>query len=547
MATSSGQNDDIEPIPTTSSAGEPAQATSSVGRCQPAADLTEAIETGRWYQVSDLLNATPLRELPRNVCSVRDKRTRETVLHWLAKRGGADQLGLLIEHMGGEPSVQDATGNTPLHDCLRAVHEEGGVMQETKQEKFISVWDTVVHNALIWWKSRQEIVRSAETKTDAELKTDAVCFLRSCIVNQQGLTALQYAAALGLTDCVQVMLATDNVFLRQVEEEPEQPAGESDPEEEQALLSENTGPRNYEIDITGLLPEYSVDPNQLDGDGKGKKGPANTKEIEMKTMTAKSTKKVTAPKPVNSSEKSLVEVVAAMESRALAGALLERVPLITLTQHQWRVYQFFSWAWLVVHFGLMVPRTMQSGYQFQRLKNSTAPLGPILPPSPLEYVIGVYAVFILVHMHLWFLTTRTRNVNETLREDAGICSLFTVLVEGVSNNLEMIIETSFVILAFLSVAVKLVATPHWVFAGVEGFFLLCGWFMMLIPLRIYRPIHQIISVMKHVALADLFPWGILYCVLTIGFASGIQLQVCVRVRVCVCVVGMYGMLALGKF
>ncbi len=48
-----------------------------------------------------------------------------------------------------------------------------------------------------------------------DLQHDALQYLRSEICNNLGLSVLQYASFLSLTDCVQVMITENDIFVKQ--------------------------------------------------------------------------------------------------------------------------------------------------------------------------------------------------------------------------------------------------------------------------------------------------------------------------------------------
>ena len=177
----------------------------------------------------------------------------ETALHIAAQLGDSSSLEALIER-GGDLSVRDdEDGHTPLHDCLQQVYFEGGITEE-KCDKFIRIWNTVVEKAVQWWCLKQgEKCKPPAHGSEEYLKLQckAVYYLRSLIKNNDGLSVLQFAADRGLITCVQTMLSTKGVFVRQTKAIKNQLT---------KSLEEGT---LHEIDVTNLCPEYFVKKTSL--------------------------------------------------------------------------------------------------------------------------------------------------------------------------------------------------------------------------------------------------------------------------------------------
>ena len=135
---------------------------------------------------------------------------KETALHLATKLGNTQIVKELIRH-GGDLSSQDKDGQTPLHDCLQQVHFEGGSEEKAKCQKFIRVWNGIVEEAVTWWRRKHSTLK--EIKTYYSCQQTAVYYLRSCILNKDKDSVLDYGAVMGLTPCVQEMLITKDVFV----------------------------------------------------------------------------------------------------------------------------------------------------------------------------------------------------------------------------------------------------------------------------------------------------------------------------------------------
>ena len=172
----------------------------------------------------------------------------ETVLHMVAQLGDSSTLAYLIKH-GGDLSIKDLEDkHTPLHDCLQQVYFES-INTEEKCDKFIEIWNTVVEKAVRWWVREKQEEPANGSKEYLKVQRKAIYYLRSCIKNKYGLSVLQFAADRGLVMCVQTMLSTKGVFVTETMERTKKGKLE----------------KVYEIDVTNLCPEYSVEEKVMYG------------------------------------------------------------------------------------------------------------------------------------------------------------------------------------------------------------------------------------------------------------------------------------------
>ena len=138
---------------------------------------------------------------------------KETPLHLATKLGNTQIVKELIRH-GGDLSSQDKDGQTPLHDCLQQVHFEGGSEEKAKCQKFIRVWNAIVEEAVTWWCLKHSTLKEIKgSERYYSYQRTAVYYLRSCILNKDKDSVLDYGAVMGLTPCVQEMLITKDVFV----------------------------------------------------------------------------------------------------------------------------------------------------------------------------------------------------------------------------------------------------------------------------------------------------------------------------------------------
>ena len=110
------------------------------------------------------------------------------------------------------------------------------------------------------------------------------------------------------------------------------------------------------------------------------------------------------------------------------------------------------------------------------------------------------------------------------KEDKGILSYVTWVVKHSLNQAEILTELAFAGLSWTMVFAKITSVDAENYAWIKGCLLLFGWLILLVPLRSYSPVYQLIQVLKYIAMFDVFPWILLYMTINSAFAAAIQLQ-----------------------
>ena len=318
-----------------------------------------------------------------NIFHANDKMSNgETSLHLAAKQLSISVLEELIKH-GGDLSLRDEDGHTPLHDCLQQVYFEGeGVEDGQKCDKFIRIWNKVVDEAVTWRCTKQELgTDSKRLAMNPEkylpLQYKAVYYLRSCIKNNSGLTVLQYAADRGLVPYVQAMLTTKDAF----------------------FISSKTK-MDFKIDVTNLCQEYSVPAKNL-----------YTKRewsvLHQKGEHKEEAEDDTEEKEGNEELFTFMDALTIVKPGEKAGEILEPIPMITLTKLQWHIYQWFSIIWMLIHFLLMSYITCQSRNEVPTTRKGF--LEKSAATSKLDAVILFYSLFVLLLNFLVKITIKCRS------------------------------------------------------------------------------------------------------------------------------------------
>ena len=216
---------------------------------------------------------------------------------------------------------------------------------------------------------------------------------------------------------------------------------------------------------------------------------------------------------------SLLDALVEVRPPNKAGEILESIPMIKLTQLEWKISQRIIFGWGVMHILLMILITMV-------MENKEG--------SPKWYIdgslIGVLYASIISSSHLIVKIIRfagkkpkgqaqkfvkdSIKLYEKVQDDEGI-------LKKVFEHTALIVELLFTILAWTVFFLKITLSGS---VWAKGFFLLFGWLMLLIPMTSYGPVYKIISVLKYIIIRDMMPWIMIYITISIGFAMAIKLQ-----------------------
>ena len=488
----------------------------------------------------------------------------ETVLHIAAKQGNVDMIEKIV-NLGGDLSYQDNDGHTPLHDCLQQVYLEGGFSSPERCDKFKDVWKKVVDVAVIWWCGPSILdvpLPDKGSERYQKYKRSAVYCLRSLLRNNKGHSVLQYAARRGLSDCVAVMLTTEDVFVRR---KPNRKLlSETVPHKKFCAWSEcccscvwpcccvtniNKQENEYEIEISNLSPEYEFDFTESEDYDK-------VEAIRDKVKSYKG-KKTT-----------FVEILAAVKPALKASEVLQCVPMFRITKWQWRIYQWFGILWLITHCIIMgftsknttddVQRhspvephgNVENEQSYGNITNGTAVSGQSLESfarvvrTGFDVFVPIYATFLFICLALvpfvfivYKLVEKYRQKSPEIpyrepsykqydeyTEDRGvILSLISNVIHKLLGKMTIVLSTLFFIFSWYQFALQAQKNSS-EYAWVKGVFLFLGWLIVLIPARTFRPIYVFLSTLKSIVIKDMLPFVLFYLTITIAFSCAVQLQ-----------------------
>ena len=492
----------------------------------------------------------------------------ETVLHIAAKQGNVDMIEKIVK-LGGDLSYQDNDGHTPLHDCLQQVYLEGGFSSPEACNKFKDVWEKVVDVAVIWWCGPSVLdvpLPDKGSERYQKYKRSALYCLRSLLRNIKGHSVLQYAARRGLSDCVTIMLTTEDVFVRSK-------LSEKKIVHEKCcacskcccsccglirrscccVTNTNKHENEYEIEMTNLSPEYEFDFIESE-DYK-----------ESQTMRDKVLR-------YKGKKTTFVEILATVKPALKASEVLQCVPMFRIAKWQWRIYQWVGTLWLFTHCFIMVWASLNKTEYVQRnptelgenmeneqssanTTNGTALSGQSVESfvwGSFDIFVPIYATFLFIALtfvpfvymvykwHTWcsrWCTWYSRQTSPEIpygepsykqydeyTEDRGvILSLISSLIQNLLEKMTMMLSTLFFIFSWYQFALQSQKGSS-EYAWVKGVFLFLGWLIVLIPARTFRPIYTFLSTLKSIVVKDMLPFVLFYLTITIAFSCAVQLQ-----------------------
>ena len=94
------------------------------------------------------------------------------------------------------------------------------------------------------------------------------------------------------------------------------------------------------------------------------------------------------------------------------------------------------------------------------------------------------------------------------------------VISFISDHTALGLESLFTLFALTLLVSKMIGD----YVCINGFFLLFGWLMLLIPMTSFERIYKLISVLQYIISNDMFPWILMYIPLSVGFAMAIKLQ-----------------------
>ena len=291
----------------------------------------------------------------------------ETAMHIAAKIGSTEMMTLLV-NLGGDYAARDEDGNTPLHHLLEFISLEGIEKMEDKTKFFLKAWNSTVENSVIWWCNRLDRKLPEEDSIlYQQMKQDAMYSLRSEITDEMGLTVLEYAATLGLPECVQIMLTHRKVFITEKSRKNVQ-------DQELKGLKLKRGKKakpEYEIDVSNLMPEFSSRVKTTYDTPYGKDLLNILKEKPTKKATegehsrlswlwSEEPTKTEKLRSIGKRPRNFLDTLSKVKPSNIISEELGSFPMGELAKRQWFIYQIFIIVTMALHIVAMAWYTYES-------------------------------------------------------------------------------------------------------------------------------------------------------------------------------------------
>ena len=485
----------------------------------------------------------------------------ETAMHIAAKIGSTEMMTLLV-NLGGDYAARDEDGNTPLHHLLEFISLEGIERSENKTKLFLNAWKTTTENSVIWWcKLLGRNLPDQDTIMHQQMTHDAMYCLRSEITNNEGLTVLEYAAVIGLPECVQIMLTDEDVFVNQkprtknendkkteeTKKRKEKENGQKTEEmkhrnkKEEHKRTDKTGePRKnmkpeYEIEVSNLIPEFNCKIKTTYDTRYGR----DIRRI-LSTTPLKKKHGPKADQKIGRPPHSFLETLSRVKPPMKINEEISSFPMEELVRHQWFLYQWFMLVAIGIHMAVMIWYTHESQTSISgQGENKTIPNRNNIDTTSSDFIMMLYAVIYSSICVVTFLYSKIQQtlegtvvygdlepLTEYAEERDALLNYFTRAVSLIVEKLPIIIRAVFTVLAILLLSFSRLwddfTVEHYLWT--KGGVILSGWIIILVQGRGYAPIYYFISVLKYIFVKNMVPFLLFYIILTYGFGCAIQLQ-----------------------
>ena len=485
----------------------------------------------------------------------------ETSMHIAAKIGSTEMMTLLV-NLGGDYAARDEDGNTPLHHLLEFISLEGIERSENKTKLFLNAWKTTTENSVIWWcRLLGRNLPDQDTIMHQQMTHDAMYCLRSEITNNDGLSVLEYAAVIGLPECVQIMLTDEDVFVSQkprkinedgkkTEERKKRKEKEDGKktdktkqkkEKKDDKKTDKTGePRKnmkpvYEIEMSNLIPEFNCKIKTTYDTRYGR----NIRRI-LKAIPLRKKPDPKADQKIGNPPHSFLETLSRVKPPMKINEEMSSFPMEELVRHQWFLYQGFMLVGIVIHLAVMISYSYESQTSISgQGENKTIPNRDNFDTTSSDFLMMLYAVSYSSFSVVNFLYSKLDQMlegtvvyedleplAEYAEERGALLNYFTGTVSFIVEKLPIIIRAAFTVLAILLLSFSRLLDGFTVehYLWIKGGVILSGWIIILVQGRGYAPIYYFISVLKYIFLKNMVPFLLFYVILTYGFGCAIQLQ-----------------------
>ncbi len=260
-------------------------------------------------------------------------------------------------------------------------------------QAYAKVFDKIVKNAARWWCMA---IDEPYDEDDQDTKRKAIICLRSEILNEKKLSALELAAESGATYLVEKMLNVKDVFVKDGTEEEGQDQDQEDPNHEDQDKKDQDVKQQKRYDVTDLVPQTVV------------KRPFVS---DSESITNDQHKRFVKGLNTNKSRMSLLETIVQLNSVTAANEMLNIAPLQQMVANYYRVYQVIYGILMIVH---IIHMSLFTYYGLSATRDAVAAedtTDPVIDEGP-SYVYSLflpYPLLVLVFKTVYTVRRLRRN------------------------------------------------------------------------------------------------------------------------------------------
>ena len=312
-----------------------------------------------------------------------------SLLHILAKQGQSKMIRNIIDK-SGDIGKQNYNGNTTLHILVNS-----SVKNKDNTEDYLKVVEVIVEKSIIWWCHRKsKPVPLEDTAAYNNIRKESVEHLRSGIFNEDGFSAISYAAFMGVKPLLKKMIQLPEIYVTK--------HGENDI-----------------IDITGFTP-YTMKVSKEGNKDRTQPCccpclPKLNKVVDMETDPEKCTYEETTEQSKANDRKitSLLDTIVHVRPLPVANDMLSIIPLKQIVDNYWSMYQWIYAILLIAHLMYMTFLTVYGLGTLQDkhdhiIANSTANVPYNVSIALVIYLFTYPVLLILFFTCLHYIGTWTK-------------------------------------------------------------------------------------------------------------------------------------------
>lgn len=444
----------------------------------------------------------------------------ETLLHLLAKGGYVETIQVVIDY-GIDLAIQDETGNTFLHDLA----EQAG-SDPDNFEKYNSVFDEVVKGALKWWCRFKNItIIDEDSEESLRRRKWAVLYLRSEIINNDSLTALQLAVKHGATALVEHMIKVPLLFVNKVGKDYQFDLTDLVPDtlvhkhDSKALMPAIRSFQRYKtkVEEESGIPLTSELATREPAKGEPATDIPEVCQVQLKTVRA-----------------SLLEIIVSKRPLSVANVLLDIEPVKMVADNYWTQYQVIASFMLLLH---IIYMSLLSAFAIPAIQTSSVPqnLTSVNATSTTKdqsnewfalFLVWPIALFI---QEAYFIVIRCYRLikrldisepafDEMRSDPKQVLSVPDAIVALLVYYMPHVVRITFSVLVFVWWDLHMKAS------GKQGillcYIMLIGWLNTISLTRTFRPMHSFTIMLRNIFIKDVLRFLFLYVFILLAFGFG---------------------------